>query len=58
MRRAELRGDDVEVGEIKLRQAEEELACAGELRGQSLISEARYNETASRVEMLRAKRGQ
>jgi multidrug resistance efflux pump len=51
--RAELRGDEVEAGQIKLRQAEEELTRAAELRSQSRISEEEYNEAVLRVELLR-----
>jgi hypothetical protein len=57
VRRAELRGDAVEVGQIQLRNAEEELARAAELRRQSLISDGEYNEAFLRVDLLRGRTG-
>jgi hypothetical protein len=52
---AEAKGDMAEVARIRLRQAEEELSRAAELRSSnSLISQTEYDEAVHRVELLRA----
>jgi hypothetical protein len=51
--KAEAKGDQAQVKQLQLRQAEEELARAADLRNQSAISQAEYDEAASKVESLR-----
>jgi hypothetical protein len=46
-------GDQAQETQVRLRYAETELARATELRRQSLISQAEYDEAAKKVEALK-----
>ncbi len=52
--RAQAGGNSGEVAQVRLRQAEEELTRATELRRQSLISQTEYDEALRKVVLLRS----
>ncbi len=51
---AQAKGDPAEVSRVRLRQAQEELTRATQLRSQSLISQTEYDEAVRKVELIKA----
>lgn len=51
--KAEAKGDAAEVARVRLREAEEELALATELRKRGVMSHAEYEEAVRKLELLR-----